>query len=522
MTLQLSQLLSLPTLAPARVKAGAKSLGRAILSLNVLEVLVEADEDLKLPGHLILTTLAFAGDDEDRQKKVIRALATMGCGGMLLQTGVIKPLAMTVLRLADELHFPIIEVPSTLYYHEIIAAVVGALLAEKSIHEKYAANLRAQFENVPADANAIPQILRIVAKETKLPASLIRRFSAIGIAAYAGERNLDSDLISTHRAWTSENGAYEITGVDVAERIFLSVSGVTPARPLSPRQITVCEESLPFLRTHLVAERRSMRERHDQIQPILFPAKSNVPAPLASDRTNPIGSELQDYRQALLLTCGPLPQNLNVDSSDNRRWPDEASTICQAIIQNAVAVPLDGAIAILVGPAESADARRLQQLAGELVEKTIAATKNPHWRIGIGSAVADFRTLSESLAHARDALTLSGVSTGGRPVITFDDVAVESTMLELSQKKALQQWSAQLIGPLKSERDGRSDLLNTFDIFLDCGSSHKVAAAKLNIHPKSLKYRLDRITALLGVNAFQTERQFAYHLAVKLALVKTE
>lgn len=77
------------------------------------------------------------------------------------------------------------------------------------------------------------------------------------------------------------------------------------------------------------------------------------------------------------------------------------------------------------------------------------------------------------------------------------------------------------IEPLRNARYGNPyALIETLAAYWDAGSSQKDAAEHLGIHPKTLRYRLDRIEDVLGDVAHNKDRRVIIHLACKLALWK--
>jgi len=61
------------------------------------------------------------------------------------------------------------------------------------------------------------------------------------------------------------------------------------------------------------------------------------------------------------------------------------------------------------------------------------------------------------------------------------------------------------------------DLLKTLEVYLDSGGNATRAAKQLFLHRNTLRQRLDRIAALLGVDLTTSERWLSLHLAVKAA-----
>jgi DNA-binding PucR family transcriptional regulator len=58
-----------------------------------------------------------------------------------------------------------------------------------------------------------------------------------------------------------------------------------------------------------------------------------------------------------------------------------------------------------------------------------------------------------------------------------------------------------VLGPLEDYAPrGRADLLGTLETFVACDRDRRRAAARLQVHPNTLDYRLRRIQGLTGLN----------------------
>lgn len=75
------------------------------------------------------------------------------------------------------------------------------------------------------------------------------------------------------------------------------------------------------------------------------------------------------------------------------------------------------------------------------------------------------------------------------------------------------------LAPLLDAEYGRKPVLvETLAAYYDAGSSLKAAADAIGIHPKTLRYRLDRIEEILGSGAVVGEKRLLLHLATRVHL----
>ena len=77
---------------------------------------------------------------------------------------------------------------------------------------------------------------------------------------------------------------------------------------------------------------------------------------------------------------------------------------------------------------------------------------------------------------------------------------------------------AELAPLLDAEYGRRPVLVESLAAYYDAGSSLKAAADAIGIHPKTLRYRLDRIDEILGEGTVSGEKSLLLHLAAKVHL----
>jgi purine catabolism regulator len=76
------------------------------------------------------------------------------------------------------------------------------------------------------------------------------------------------------------------------------------------------------------------------------------------------------------------------------------------------------------------------------------------------------------------------------------------------------------LGQLEAhDRDGGTELLRTVATFIDQGCRYQATAESLDIHVSTLRYRLQRLHKLFGLDADDPETRFALSLALRLRSV---
>jgi sugar diacid utilization regulator len=133
--------------------------------------------------------------------------------------------------------------------------------------------------------------------------------------------------------------------------------------------------------------------------------------------------------------------------------------------------------------------------------------------VAYGRPVSGAEAISESYREARVALDLrQRLHVAG--VCGFADLRVDSVLLELAQQQAGREFSAELLEPLRSERDG--SLVEVARAYVESGGNLNEAARRLSVHRNTMLYKLDRVSRLLQRDIRAPDNQFALWLAVRL------
>jgi DNA-binding PucR family transcriptional regulator len=71
-----------------------------------------------------------------------------------------------------------------------------------------------------------------------------------------------------------------------------------------------------------------------------------------------------------------------------------------------------------------------------------------------------------------------------------------------------------VLGPLKRARGGAQPLLDTLQVFYDCGAVATVTARRMHLSVRAVTYRLNRVQQLTGYDPADPQHRFVLHAAV--------
>lgn len=138
---------------------------------------------------------------------------------------------------------------------------------------------------------------------------------------------------------------------------------------------------------------------------------------------------------------------------------------------------------------------------------------------GISREHDDVVELPSALNEARTALSAAH-RLGGENVFLYEELGIVRLLLGSGNDPDLQAFIEDVTGPLLAyDRDNDGSLVRTLRGFFDADCSQRVAAERLFIHHKTLRYRLERIRQLTGLDPSRHEDRMRADFALRLLQV---
>ncbi len=174
---------------------------------------------------------------------------------------------------------------------------------------------------------------------------------------------------------------------------------------------------------------------------------------------------------------------------------------CEAFHRRAISVAEGHIVYALLADRAPPGPERLTAFASGIV-KELAEACNAEVRAGIGPTVAGLAGALDSKRDADQALRAGADARHPRPVAHIDDVRSRAILLELcdlaARKPALRVGK---LGTLvEHDHKRKSSYLVTLRAYLDAFGDVPAAAASVNIHPNTFRYRLRRLLEHSGIN----------------------
>jgi sugar diacid utilization regulator len=164
----------------------------------------------------------------------------------------------------------------------------------------------------------------------------------------------------------------------------------------------------------------------------------------------------------------------------------------------------------------------------ELRTAVLAGMSQGSCRLGVGGRCDRPADVPRSYREAQLALRMQHSTGGDEQATVFDDLGVYRILGEVRDGEAVQRFVRQWLGALIDYDEGRgaAELVLTLSRYLECGGNYDATATALKVHRSTLKYRLQRIREISGLDLGDPDTAFNLQLATRarqtLAAVRGE
>lgn len=184
--------------------------------------------------------------------------------------------------------------------------------------------------------------------------------------------------------------------------------------------------------------------------------------------------------------------------------PAVLKKIISQVVSHAIVGEMEEQLVIMVaaGEEKSRGERKKQQkaLAQELLDKIRGQFPQVSFFMGMGKFYPSTADLCRSYQEAKTALELGRLSYKDNPIYHFEDLGIMALLSSIRYEQLHDYCQEFLADLIAFDQDNKANLLETLQVYLAHNGDSKETAAKLYIHPNTLRYRLNKIEELLDVD----------------------
>jgi purine catabolism regulator len=533
-----AELLTLPSFTGAQLVAGAAGAAELVTRVNVIEV-----PDILpwvKPNELLLTTgFPLRNVDSGRAfgarelVDFVRALSSQKVAALAVKAGrYLDALPAEMLAVADDVAFPLVSLPHTVAFDDIMSEVFAQLVDRQSMALDLADRMHRVLSAIVLEGGDLPQLADAIASlfdaavlictpDGRVQALAGTEFDALPLFDVSG-RFLIEQLVPGAQptpggpgqlvlapivAGGTDHGrivAYGRRGDLGAVAVQALERAATVAALAITKQLAVAAVESKFRGDFLRDALAGTAGAPDQVSAHCTQLGWNVDRPLVV-----AVAQLDDSEAAV-----PPP------SLAGRTPQDRLTAAWQQVMRaRDKAAPVVGfsheVIALLPATRDTA--------TGVVAELIAAVTGDRgggrrSFSTGVSRVIDSVAELPTAYDQARKAVVVGRRTRGRGAVAHFDTLGVHRLLSLVSDPEELRSFAAETLGRLVEEAPDAVDLRRTLQALLDTNCNVAETARALHFHYNTLRYRISKLESIVG--PFTADPELRLDVALALRVVQ--
>ncbi|BAF58447.1 MAG: hypothetical protein HPY89_10320 [Pelotomaculum sp.] len=520
MTVTVSHLCKLPVFSGGlNIVAGRGGLNRQVNHVTVMEA---PDFAEWVNGNeFILSTLYSFRNDIDLIVNVVRQLAEKKIAALAVKINrFINEIPPVIISLADEYDLPLFAVKREVKFREVISAISTEIINRQLRIIKDVNNRYEELLSHILKGDSIATFVNMLGSDLKCSCLCISLSGEV-LASHLDKNNLPENFVDNalkaigelkknKTVHTRLNDFYLFPCLaqnKVMGYVVVAHPGEMDDRAFLLTRQMVSFLSIKLLEKHLMIE-TEQRMLASLVDEVLFRESSDEAT--LRDRVKLLGLKPQEYHFVLLLAFRHEISD-DILQISIRQW---VSRLRNLFPESAVFLKGNEIIGIVSLPGKSPllDPNSIKRNLLNLMNEGIAKPQG-EVDLGYSFAVKEICRLKECYEQARKAISIGRAFKPQNNVFFYGEFLKEALILRGIGSHEYNLLIKQLIDPLKKyDQKYNTELWPTLEKCLLVSSLEKVAQ-DLHIHISTLRYRLQRIYEITGVDYFTVQGKFLLNLA---------
>lgn len=542
-------LMTLGSMRGTTVLAGEGGLDRRVGGVNVMEVPDVAD--WVKPHELLVTTgfplVSGTGPSHgDTLAALVRDLNGRELAGMGIKIGrYVEAVDPEVLALAEELDFPILALPVSMAFDDLLAQTYALLNEVASEVLQRIDALHHALSLLVLEGGDLHQIAGEVARVLDiavLVTSTDGRERAAAMPVELRQRLVAADLFDDSGRFRVERASRRPAPVGAGEVRLLPIAGggtdlarlvcYSPERPITPDDVSALERAgtvaaLLLTRQQAVTAVEN-KYRGDFLRDV-FLGRAGDEAFVVEHATT-FGWDIDRPMYVLSAELDPIGDAEEPVSGRVRRmWQERFAAawrqVCESQDPVVPTVDFTAEVVALVPVPDGTDLAQAGTVTRTVVDQLVAAVRGDRgggrrpFSLGVSRLVRDLSGLPDAYSQARRAAEVGRRINGGESTTWFDELGLHRLIALVPDPAEVQGFAADVLGPLAEPTKDATDLRRTLQILLDTNLNVAEAARLQFFHYNTMRYRVSKLERMLG--PFTTDPHLRLDIAVALQVLQT-
>jgi purine catabolism regulator len=547
--ISLEKLLTLETLGGSKILAGATGVTKRVTKVNVMEVpdIIEWVSE----GEFLITTAYSIKDNIKILLELIPKLSTKGVAGLGIKVGrYVSELPKDIIELADELGFPIIEVPFSVSHTDIISGILTEVINDQMNMLIKINGFNREVMNIMMKGGNLKEIAGKLYENIGNSLAIYENMSdSCEILCNEGDRNIIDNIIYEHISLKHiEESNYdevrnykihkdEIKG-KIVERVAIPIviEGVEYGWIfiwLDKKELTPLDNMLIESYVHIIAL--------DFVKKLsLYNMESNYKLEffddLLSDNENRQRRAIErgktfDFYKTLKYTV--IVIILKDIYASNKLVSNKGSSskgsindllfitgrIAKLHKERIVYVDKSDRILILYGSEKSKNPQTIKSevisFCQKILEEALKKFDENKLTIGIGRSYDRAQELYKSYGQAK--LIVENLrKTNMKNIKHYDDLGLYRILAFEGLQSELIEFCSDTIKPLiEYDKINNSELIKTLKTYFECDGNMKKISEKMYMHYNTIIYRVQQIKDITGLDLENGDSRLNLEIALK-------
>lgn len=527
MDVTVSDVMQLEIMAGARLLAGKRGLSRKVEFIDILES--PGGIPMLKRNDVLVTTIYPVLNDETSQRTMMHSLHELGVSMLCIKVHrYIEVVPSFMVELADILGLPLVEIPPTLDFGDIIHDVTALIIGNQAATLQESLDINKMFTNILKDGGTLDDLTRALSSTICCPVIVESTNKTILSYAFFSSENLpnEEDWLAAYRSLRSRNTIINDDNItlltskteppcqfalakaayrgETEGSILISYQG-----KFTELKRVALENAASFISLALATE-KSQRDKDETV-------KHSILNDLLHSKT-PAWDNYPFWFKRLGIDDS-LPYLVFLIQATSEQTTDSSlfSYLLQQRLSSAI-VHMEGTIAVVVLPLS-------QQLSflGNPDEKaenffsdllTFFQNKMPSNMISIavGNVVESIYHISKSYNQACTSHKIGKILRSGN-LFFFSSMQLYNILINHPQDD-LKEFCLSVLEPIMSNSRLRFDAISTLETYINMDTSLERTATAMFLHLSTVKYRINRIREALGVERWSMEYMFKLQFAL--------
>lgn len=550
--ISIEEALQMEALEGAKLIAGERGKYNKITQINIMEV--PDIGDWITTGELLLTTAYSIKDDQVAQKELIPKLYEKGLAGLAIKPGrYLKDISQDMIETANNLGFPLIELPYEASYTDIMNPILAKILNKQADMLSTLEEVHIKLMNILLAGGELKDISEALAKLVQNPVAIQDNlFNNTVVSLYKENPGLKEELVKKAQVQQGISSRYyqlhrhqrtedEVGGKKVTKVIMPIVAGNKTYgyiivwetnKELEIIDIRTIETSsaiaaLDLMKGLSVIE---VEKRHkiEFIEDLLSPDPSLQK--LAIERGPIFGLEfskdylvmvvsLDDFEKSFKKT----PNNAEFIQQYKNRIQKTIESTAQKQNQKIIMADKSESITVLLAVEPLKEAKKVKEdsiaLAKDMVQSIRKAFPDIALSIGIGRYYPNMEELYKSYQDAKKSITLGKLFNQDQ-VIHFDDLGIYRLLYYDNLKPELKSFYEEILSPLVNyDKTKDTELVKTLQAYFENNGNLKKISKQLFTHYNTILYRIQRIEEICHINLQDAHDRLNLEIALKIMYI---